>query len=267
MESAMEKLPTRGWLKPVAKLGYAARGIVYLIVGLFAFLAAIGAGEEKDSEDALRTVLSQQFGELLVWCLLAGLASYVVWRLIQALLDADRHGTGAKALAIRAGLLASAVTYTTLAVFALSLLADSGGPGDGGGSVASSLATLVGSDVVATALSGVFAVVAGAHVWKAMTQRYAVHFRCDDDVMRIVHPVSMIGLTARGFVFAVIAILFFYRGLNAGESESTPGLKAALQFVQGLPFGAWLLGLLGLGLLAFSAYSFAEARWRHINTE
>jgi hypothetical protein len=44
-------------------------------------------------------------------------------------------------------------------------------------------------------------------------------------------------------------------------------MSDALNFVQGLPFGSILLGLLGLGIIAFAIYSLAEGIWRRINIE
>ncbi|PWW04466.1 uncharacterized protein DUF1206 [Hoeflea marina] len=257
----------RTWIEPLARMGYAARGVIYLIIGLFAFLSAIGSGEEKDSKDALQTLLSQPFGTILVWLLIAGLGGYVIWRLVQAVLDSDDHGNGAKALAIRAGLLVSALTYGTLAVYALSLMGvlSGGGSGGGKGKVADYLAGFVGSATVSLGLAVIMLGVAGAHVWKAYKRKYADHIDCNSAPMNLVHPVSIAGLTARGMVFLVIAVMFGYRFFNAADSSADPSLKSALQFVQDLPFGGFLLSMLGLGLIAFSAYSFAEARWRRID--
>ena len=42
---------------------------------------------------------------------------------------------------------------------------------------------------------------------------------------------------------------------------------AVMEFLQGLPYGQILLGLLGVGLLSFALYSFAEAVWRRVNVE
>lgn len=258
----------RSWMKPFARMGYAARGLVYFIIGLFAFLASTGAGEEKGSRDALQKLLEQPFGAAMVWCLVAGLAGYVLWRLIQSLADADGHGTGPKGLAIRAGLLASAFTYATLAVYALSMLGvfagGGGGSGGGGDAVVSALNGIVGQRFVSLAFGLVMLGVAGAHFWKAARRKYADHFTAGETAMAVIHPVSMIGLAARGFVLAIIALLFFYRFASADRSGDHPGLKEALGFVQSLPAGALLLAATGLGLLAFSAYSFIEARWRRI---
>lgn len=259
----------RDWIRWAARTGYAARGLVYFIIGLFAFLAATGGGEEKGSKDALRTLLGQPFGTAIVWCLVAGLAGYVLWRLIQSLLDTDRHGHSPKGLAIRAGLLASAFTYATLAVYALSLLGVFSGGGDGGSgeqTVAPFLSGLVGQRFVALALGSIVLGVAAAHVWKAVRQKYDDRFDAGEAAMTVIHPIAMAGLFARGFVLAVIALLFFYRFASAEQSDSTPGLEEALQFVQDLPGGTVLLAATGAGLIAFSAYSFIEARWRRINT-
>ena len=262
------------WIEPLARGGYGARGVVYLVIGAFAVLAAFGSGDKKDTKGALQTLLGEPFGTALVYLLIVGMIGYVVWRLVQSLLDTDDHGFGFKGLAVRGGLLASGFTYAALALYAASLTGLlSGGSGSGGGEnpVASFFNGLIGSQWVALALSLVFLGVSGAHVWKAVRRGYAKHFRADADVMRFVHPVAIIGLVARGLVFAVIALLLFYRFMNvrdaSDDGSGTPGLRQALDFVQSLPAGGWLLAALGVGLLLFAGYSLAEAVWRRINVE
>ena len=119
------------WL---ARSGYAARGVVYLVVGGLAVLAALGGGQTTDSKGALRTILQQPFGEALLALVALGLVGYAIWRLVQATTDPDGHGADAKGLAIRGGLLVSAITHSLLAWFALSLIFGWGSSvgGDGG---------------------------------------------------------------------------------------------------------------------------------------
>ncbi|BBM05980.1 hypothetical protein HAALTHF_42110n [Vreelandella aquamarina] len=58
---------------------------------------------------------------MLLGVIALGLVGYAVWRTLQALQDTDHHGSGTKGLAIRGGLLVSAVTHTFLAFLPPSL--------------------------------------------------------------------------------------------------------------------------------------------------
>ncbi|QQM31292.1 DUF1206 domain-containing protein [Martelella lutilitoris] len=256
------------WIKHLARTGYFARGLVYTIIGLFAVLAAIGAAESKDTKGALQTLLGQPFGSVLIAILIIGLISYGLWRVFQSVMDPDDHGTSAKGLAVRAGLFSSAVTYGLLAFYALSLVGISNGGGSGGGSSpAEMLAAFVGSRPVSLGLAAIFLGVAIAHWVKACKRKYADHLKASETVMEWLHPISITGLTARSCVFATLAVMLVLRGLSSGEGGDTPGLKDALEYIQDLPFGAFLLAALGIGVMLFAVYSFAEAIWREINIE
>lgn len=263
---------SRQWVKPLARAGYSARGLIYMIIGILTVVAAFGAGSQTGTRDAVVTLLQQPFGRVLTWLLVVGLVGYVIWRLIQSLFDTDDHGIEPKGLAVRAGLLASAFTYATLALYSLSLLGVFSGQGGGGGSARDSIATtiegVIGTSAVTAGLGIIFAGIAAAHWWKAATRKYEDHMEADANAMKLIHPVSIAGLTARGAVFAILAVLLFYRlGSGGSTGGQTPGLEEALNFVQDLPYGGWLLALLGIGLAIFAMYSFAEARWRRINIE
>ena len=86
--------------------------------------------------------------------------------------------------------------------------------------------------------------------------------------MRLVHPVSILGLTARGTVWGVLAFLLLLKFLRPDpEMDEPPGVGEALDYLQGLPMGQWLLAVTGVGLILFAGYSFSEAAWRRINVE
>lgn len=256
---------SRKWIAPFARAGYAARGMVYAIVGFFAVLASIGAGEEKNAEAALRTILEQPFGAVLLWIMVVCLAGYVFWRLLQSLADTDDHGFSPKGLAIRLGLLASAFTYAALMAYALSLLNQLSGNSTGSDAVTSAIDGIIGQKYTALGYGTVLAGVAGAHWWKAATRKYRRHFQASEHTMIFIDIVSIVGLAARGFVFAVIALLLYrYAAGNVGEGRE-PGLTEVMHFLQQLPYGQLLFVALGIGLLGFSAYSFSQAMWRRIN--
>src|SRR5689334_15475851 len=74
----------------LARLGYAAKGLVYLIVGVLAVRVAIDdGGKTTDNRGALQTIYHQPFGQFLLGVTIAGLIGYALWSLImRALFDA-----------------------------------------------------------------------------------------------------------------------------------------------------------------------------------
>ena len=100
----------RSPVEVLARIGYAARGLVYILVGWLAVLAALGrAARAPDSKTALSTILTQPFGAVLLGLVAAGLVCFALWRCAQALIDADHLGTTAKGLIRRAAFAVSAI--------------------------------------------------------------------------------------------------------------------------------------------------------------
>ena len=255
----------RSWIEALARGGYAARGVVYVVVGFLAVLAAFGRAETPDTKSALEALLAQPFGTALIWLVAVGLVAFAVWRVVQALRDTDDHGGDAKGLAIRAGLLLSAASYAALAVLAASLVSAVGGGSDPS---ASWLGAVHGAGLAWLAvyvIAAVLLLVGAAHVVKGLRAGFEKYFRCAEEVMRWLRPLARFGLIARGVVFLIIAGLIFRGGL-AYEAEQQPGLADALRAIQNYAFGWFLFLVIALGLLAFGLYSLAEARYRHIST-
>jgi Domain of Unknown Function (DUF1206) len=66
-------------------------GVVHLIVGFLALLAALRAGgPPTDAQGAFETILGQPLGRLLLSAVALGLVGYALWRLVQAIWDAKR---------------------------------------------------------------------------------------------------------------------------------------------------------------------------------
>jgi Domain of Unknown Function (DUF1206) len=114
------------WLVAVARLGWVAKGVVYLVVGVLAVPIAIdglrgdgssGGDSEASQSGAVAEIAETSFGTLALWTIAIGLALYVVWRLISILLPAEHT---LKAWLTRGGYLISAIVYSVLAWTAVS---------------------------------------------------------------------------------------------------------------------------------------------------
>lgn len=250
-----------------ARLGYAARGAVNLIIGSLALLAALGpGGQATGSKGALRELLLHPFGGVLLGIVGLGLFGFALWRTLQGLLDADSHGTGAKGLAVRAGALISAVTYAGLGISAFGLLMGRGGGGGDDQSAQDWTRWLLSKPAgeILVALAGLVVMGVGvamlARGWRASFTR---HLRCPAEASRWVVPLGRLGFAARGVVFLIIGIFLVVAAWQSDPQE-VRGLGSALLALQEQPFGRVLFGVVALGLAAFGIFEFAEARYRRI---
>lgn len=259
---------TRHWAEPAARVGYMAKGLVYLVVGGLATRAAVGwGGRATDTRGALRTMGRQQHvGDLLLGLVAVGLAAYVFWRLAQSLLDLDGKGGDLKGILVRIGYLGSGLTYAGLAVTAAGM-ALGGGDGGSGDNVRTWTGhALADPDrwwVVAAVGAGVL--VAGLYqLYKAYSAKFMKRLRLTAPNRREwVLRVGRVGLVARGVTFGVIGWFLIRAGLhvNAGEAR---GLAGALRYLRAQDYGPWMLGGVGLGLIAYGLFSIVEGRYRQI---
>jgi hypothetical protein len=256
----------RNALERLARYGYGARGIVYVLVGLLALLAAYGGGRPGDSHDALRTVLVGPFGAPLVGLIALGLLAFAVWRAVEAVTDADRRGTSLKGLATRGAHLVSGVLYLGLAGTAASLclgLGLSGGDGVHDGT-AWLLRRPMGRWLVA--LAGL--AVAGAAVayllraWKGdTTKRLALDAEAR---RRWAEPTGRFGYAARGIAFLILGGFLAAAAWYQSSAEAK-GLGDAFVLLRAQPYGTVLLAVVAAGHAAFGLFGLIQARYRHID--
>lgn len=262
-----------GGLTALARGGYAARGVVYLIIGYFAITAAFGSGQAKGSKGALQSILDEPFGQILLGLVAVGLVGYALWRLVQGTMDTDGHGTDPKGLAIRGGLLVSAVTHTLLALFAFSLIfgwgmgGGGGGSGGGGGGSQGMAAWLMQQPYGRWMVGVVGLAVIGAgiaHIVKGYKAKFEKYLQMDRQKLDKVRPICRFGLVARGVVFIIVGAFFLVAAWQF-SSEEARGLQGALETLQQQSYGWILLGIVALGLFAFGIYGLIEAVWREID--
>lgn len=74
---------------------------------------------------------------------------------------------------------------------------------------------------------------------------------------------ARIGYGARGFAYLPLGIFVMLAGLHARSAEVVT-TAVALDALEAQPGGSWILGLTAIGLMAFGAFAFVEARWRRI---
>ncbi|UJW86488.1 DUF1206 domain-containing protein [Devosia sp. SL43] len=250
----------------LARLGYIARGVVYLSLGGLALASAIwgmGNGAEGSS-DALSSLLGLPFGRVLLGLVAVGLLGYVLWKLAQGLLNADNRDDDLQGFVTRAGQLISGGANLFLMLSA-ARLALSMGRGSGDGEEAASAWLLqqpFGPFLLSMVACGVLAA-GGVQAWYGASHGYRKRLSLPSAHRQWMDPVCAFGLVARGVVFAIVGGFLFYAAFTVSP-ENAGGTAEALDYVHSLPFGPFLYGLVALGLVAFGVYSVIEGLYRQV---
>ncbi len=247
-----------GWVPPLARIGYAAKGIVYILIGWLAFEAAAAVGQPEGATGALATLADEQGGRLMLYAIAFGLLCHVAWRVVQAVLDPEHPGDGGR-IGMRLFYALSALVYGSLALGAWQLAR--GGSTEEEGTevwVAKVLGQPFGALLVMVA--GAVIVAYGVHqVLKGWRGDVDKHMGVDPRVSRQVHLLGRFGTAARGAVMLPIGWFVFNAGRHyrAAEAADTGEVLSMLDH-------GWLLGIVGLGLLAYGLHQLAKARYRRI---
>ncbi|WP_199609039.1 DUF1206 domain-containing protein [Flocculibacter collagenilyticus] len=256
------------WITFVARAGYGAKCVVYSILGLFTILAAYGSASTEDvsKENVFKEILSQPFGRLLLTILATCLFCYTSWRWIQGLLNPEGlENNKPKAIFTRAFYFISGLLYASIGILAVNMLL---GSNDKNSSTSQSMAGRLMQEAwgqwLVAALGGVIVIFALLQCKHAFKVDFMDKFVTDDmssHEKNITRKVGILGFGARGLVYCIVGG-FFIQAAILHDPNHAGGLKEALDTLLAQPYGIWLLGLTGSGLLAFGIFCGFEARYR-----
>ena len=82
-------------------------------------------------------------------------------------------------------------------------------------------------------------------------------------VKKIITRIAILGLLARMIVFGLIGVFLVKAAIDYNPQKAV-GLDGAFATLAHHSYGAFLLGVVAVGLIAFAAYSLSDARYRKI---
>ncbi|KST70004.1 DUF1206 domain-containing protein [Mastigocoleus testarum] len=266
MKRWLEKIIANHWLRKFILVGYAAKGVIYLLIGLQATQAALFAKEKPlGTYLILSSFLRQPLGGFFLCLLAFGLMGYVLRRFLQVIRE-PRKSNSLKIIGIvhRLGYIISGLSYAGIAYSALNITLELGEYDDTIQDLVSELFEQPPLGKWLIFFGGITVVSIGiSYIYGACTGSYISEFRSseiDDRVEWWAKLVGKLGLSARGVAFILIGIFLIQAALYANP-EAAGGLQNAFRTLAQQPLGwLWVL-LVGTGFIAYGLYMFFTARY------
>ena len=269
-EAAERFVHEHPWVVDIGRVGWAAKGVVYLLIGVLAFTVAAGpfsdsgsSGGEADSKGAIVKIAEQPFGTTLLWLMAIGLLVYSTWRFVTVILPA---GTGGHALLRRVGYAISGLTYVALAFTAISLARRSGSSsgGSSGGESQDSQVSGATADVLAwsggrflVGLAGLVVIGVGGYFLskglRASFENDLQHRSVGPFSWKMIRAMGRAGWVGRATMMALIGV-FVTRAAIQFDSNEARGLDASLREVASSSIGMVLVYVVAIGLMLYGAF-------------
>jgi len=246
-----------------ARLGFVARGIAYIVIGVIALMLAFGvARHEPDRAGAIEAIADKPFGYLLLWILVIGFLGLAVWRLVQAAEKRLNLTEGHRVLALLYGIAYAIAFYSTLM-----FVVHGTRPASSDASARDYTAQVLSLDGgrVIVAVAGIVLVAIG--IVMAVTGFGAKFTRqlrmgwMSGGTQDVVVRLGQAGYVARAVLVVGIGIAALDAAITY-DAAKAKGIDGVLRSFAQTSFGPWLLILIALGLIAFGIFSFFEAKWR-----
>jgi uncharacterized membrane protein YidH (DUF202 family) len=258
MTHSAHNLARRAGNNPVleagARLGYAASGVLHLVLAWLALQLAFGGnGGQADQSGALRELARTPVGAALLWVLLVGFVLLGLWQLTEVF---ARPGSKKVSPA------AKMVVYAVLAVSTISVL--NGASASSNQQTESATATAMSTPAGVWAVAGVGVLVIGVgifHVVKAVRRGFLKDL--GGHPPQWVVRVGQAGYVAKGIALGAVGVLFVIAA-TTHDPNKAGGLDAGLRSLLSVPAGAVVLAAVAVGLACYGVYSFARARYARV---
>lgn len=248
-----------------ARLGYLARGVVYLLLGWL----ALSSNRALSTGESVQAVRELPGGGPLLIVLVIGLFGYGLFKIYDGVVDLEGEGSGATAWVKRGFRIVGGAGYWVLSFIALRQLtgdkagaAESGSAGGSGGSqqdAANQVAQATGGDTLITVLGVAVLAVAASQFVIALRAKFMDSM---PGAPRLVKPAGQIGYAARAIIMTIVGWFVVQAGIGGERLRSFGDALALVRDSSPIIFK-----LIAAGLVLFAITSFVMARYRRIANE
>lgn len=250
-------------MRLLARGGFAANGVVHVLVGVIVLVIAFGGRGQSDQAGAFRAIAAAPAGFVALWALAVLLAGLGVWHVLDGILASRRSPT--RRWGVRVSAWGQAVVFLTLAVIAGSVALGARPDTDETAQEASRGVLAVPGGVVVLLIVGVGIAIGGV-VFVVMGVRRSFRRKMAIPAGRLGATVTVLGVTgftAKGVALLIVGVLLVVAAVRV-DPEAAGGLDGAIQALLQVFLGPLLVALVGAGLVAYGVFCFFRARYARL---
>lgn len=257
------------WTERLARVGLAARTLVWFVLAGLVVQLALGLGttQSADQSGALKSIAGTAWGTVLLVALVLGFLLWAGYQLLAAAVGHRGDTDDKQRLGHRLKSLAEGLLYLLAALSAYRVLTGAGADSEQQTTSLTARVMGVTGGRTLVGLLGVAAVaLAGVLAWRAVQRKHAKKLdgsRVPAQLRRPAVTVGVVGLLGRSAVVGLVGV-FLVQAALAFDAAQAKGLDASLRTVAEQPFGQLLLGLAAVGILAYAVWSLVETLWRDL---
>lgn len=266
--SAAENVTNSPTLELLARAGFAASGILHLLVGAIAIRLAMGGSGNADFSGAVAELATQPAGPFLLWASFAACAALALWQASDAIFDYNHLPTKEKS-GKKAKAAAQALVFAGLALTLMSFARGTGSGGDNQQAASDFTASIMkapGGVPLLVLLGAGIAVTGVVYGIRGLRKSFEKHLvmPASPSARTAVTVLGVAGYVAKGTVLLLTGLLISIATLQAHPEEST-GLDGGLRALRDQPYGLYLLAAVGAGLICYGVYMIVRARLAKMN--
>jgi hypothetical protein len=265
---AAREAQSHRWFQWAARAGYAASGLVHILIGVLTLIVAFGGQEETDQSGALMAIAAAPLGFVLLWALAITLGALGVWHLLGGILvrkpTEDPPGDARK-WGARIGEWGQAVIFLGLGLIAAAVALGAHVDAENATENASRGLLRVPGGSIVLGLVGL-GIGIGGIVFIVMGLRRTFRNKIDipeHGIGRGVAGLGLIGFVAKGIALLIVGVLLVLAAVTT-DADVAGALDGAFRALLALTFGPWLVAAVAVGLIAYGVFCLFRARFARL---
>ncbi|MGM7666079.1 DUF1206 domain-containing protein [Microbacterium sp. A93] len=265
---AARKAESSTTLRVLARVGYAANGVVHLLIGVIVIVIAFGGKGASDQSGAFMAIAAAPLGFVALWALAVALCALGIWHALEGILARDPDGDAkgsAKKWGRRVSEWGQSLIFIVLGIVAGAVALGARVDSEESAETASrGVLLLPGGPVilgilgVGIGIGGVSFVVMGA--LRSFKKKLSIPA---NPVGTVVTALGVFGFIAKGVALTIVGFLTVVAAAKV-DASNAGGLDGAIQALLGVAYGPLLVGLVGVGFIAYSVFCLFRARYARL---